>query len=205
MPTGSPVDQLALAIDATGALIAGVGPDQWSNPTPCPEWNVRALVNHLVVGDRMFAHILSGKEMPSPETLRRMRGLDRLGDDPVGAYRESAAALLAAFQQSDVLQGVFQVPVGRLPGTAALYLRITETLVHGWDLARATGQPAKLPDEVAEAALAFVRGRQAPDVPRTGHPFGPIQPVGEDAPAIDRLAAHLGRTVTGSSMQTEPA
>ena len=203
MSTTAPTDRLARAIDATGALIDGVKSDQWSDPTPCPEWNVRALVNHLVGGNRLFVRILSGEEMPPPETLARLRGADQLGDDPASAFRESGAALLEAFSKPGVLEDVYQVPAGRVPGVAALHLRITEHLVHGWDLARATGQPARLPDDLAEEELAFARGRNAPDVPRTGQPFGPVQEVSEDAPAIDRLVAYLGRSTTAGLPERE--
>jgi uncharacterized protein (TIGR03086 family) len=84
-----------------------------------------------------------------------------------------------------------------------LHLRITELLVHGWDLARATGQPAHLPDDLAEEELAFARGPHAPDVPRTGHPFGPVQPCPDDTPAIDRLAAYLGRPIMTDAREAE--
>lgn len=196
MPTTTPIDQLARALDATAPLIAGVGSDQWSNPTPCPEWNVRTLVNHLVSGNRMFAGILRGEPL---ERLRQLRESDQLGDDPAGAYREAGADLQAAFSQPHVMERIFQAPVGSVPGVVLLHLRITELLVHGWDLARATGQPARLPEDLAEEELSFAQGQQAPDVPRTGHPFGPVQPVAADAPAIDRLAAYLGRPVTDGS------
>jgi len=73
-----------------------------------------------------------------------------------------------------------------------VHLRTVETLVHGWDLARAIDRPAPFPEELAEGELAFSRdllGR----IPEGRHPFGPSQPVDDDAPAIDRLAALLGR------------
>lgn len=202
MPMAAPVDRLVQALDATEALIAAVGDDQWPNPTPCPEWNVRALVNHLVFGNRMFAAILRGEPASELENLRRLHDIDQLGDNPLEAYREAGAALQAAFSQPGVLERVFQAPIGPAPGAVLLHLRITELLVHGWDLAHAIEQPARLPDDVAEEELAFASGQRAPDVPRTGHPFGPVQPVAGDALAIDRLAAYLGRPLSGS--HTEP-
>jgi uncharacterized protein (TIGR03086 family) len=195
MSTDTSINSLARALDATGALVAGVRNDQWSNSTPCPQWNVRSLVNHLVLGNRRSASTLHGEEPPSA-VGRHSPDVDILGDDPVGAYREMGAALLAAFTQPAVFERTFQVPAGRVPGVVMLHLRITELLVHGWDLARATGQPAQLPDDLAEQEFAFARGPHAPDVPRTGQPFGPVQSVADDAPAIDRLAAYLGRPVT---------
>jgi uncharacterized protein (TIGR03086 family) len=196
MSTDASINGLAQALDATGALVAGVRNNQWSNPTPCPQWNVRALVNHLVLGNRRSASTLRGEELSPSSAGRQSPDVDTLGDDPVQAYRDAGAALLTAFSQPGVLEGVFQVPAGRVPGAVMLHLRITELLIHGWDLARATGQTAHLPDDLAEEELAFARSPLAPDVPRTGQPFGPVQSVADDAPAIDRLAAYLGRPVT---------
>lgn len=198
MPTTAPTDRLARALDAAGAVIDAIGNDQWSNPTPCPEWNVRALLNHVVGGNRLFVRVLSGEQMPPPETLAKLRGADQLGEDPPAAFRESGEALMEAFRRPGALDGVYQVPAGRVPGVVALHLRVTELLVHGWDLARATGQPARLPEDLAEEELAFARGVNAPSVPRTGHPFGPVPKISDDAPVIDRLAAYLGRPVTAN-------
>jgi uncharacterized protein (TIGR03086 family) len=192
--TAEPVDQLAQALDATGQLIAAVGDEQWSDPTPCPDWNVRDLVSHIVAGNRMFAGILGG-EPPGPPSGSLPAGPVQPGENLLSAYRDAATCLLAAFAQPDVLERVFTVPFGTVPGIVALHLRITELLVHGWDLARATGQPARFPDSLAEQELAFSRGKLA-DIPAGRRPFGPSQPAAADAPAIDRLAACLGRTVT---------
>ena len=112
----------------------------------------------------------------------------------MSAYRDSAAGLLDAFRQPGVLEQTVTVPFGTVPGVVALHLRIVEMLVHGWDVARAIGYPATFPDDLAEQALAFSRNK-LPDVPADRSPFAPAQPVAEDAPAIDRLAACLGRSV----------
>ena len=124
------------------------------------------------------------------------RGDDPLGDDPLAAYRESGEALRAAFTRPGVLDEVFRVPAGTLPGAVVLHLRLTELLVHGWDLARATGRSTTvLPADLAEQELAFSR-RQLDRMPPGRRPFAPPQPVADAAPAIDRLAALLGRPVT---------
>ena len=184
-----PIEQLVRAQSAVEPLVAGVREDQWSSPTPCAEWNVRGLVNHLVVGNLLFTALLTEGAPPD-------RAADHLGDDPVAAYRAAAADVQAAFGLPGVLERRYQVPAGLVPGMVMLHLRITEHLVHGWDLAKATGQPAVLPEDLAEQELAFATGPSAPDVPRTGHPFGPIQPVSPGATPIDRLVAHLGRPIT---------
>lgn len=189
--TETPIEQLGQALAATEALVAGVGTDQWSDPTPCGDWTVRELLNHLVGGDRLFVDVLRGGSMP-PLSVRS--AIDHLGDDPVVAYRDAAAALTEAFEQPGVLEQMFPLPIGVVPGIAALHLRTVETLVHGWDIARATGQASMFPDDLAEQELHFTADRLR-DLPPERTPFGPPQPVSADAPAIDRLAALLGRSV----------
>jgi uncharacterized protein (TIGR03086 family) len=134
--------------------------------------------------NRVFAAMLA--DAPPPR---------RVDEDPDGkleqAYRESAAALLAAFGQPGVLDRRYQGPLGPATGGDRLRIRLYDLLAHGWDLAQATGQPARLPDDIAEQALIFAR-EQLRDQARSGR-FGPVQAVSDDASAIERLAAFLGR------------
>ncbi len=192
-----PAGGLAQALDATGKLVAAVRDEQWLDPTPCPDWTVRDLVRHIIGGNRMFAAILRG-EPPGASGGGSPAGPGQPGRDLLGGYREAASELLAAFSQPGVLEEMFTVPFGTVPGSVALHLRITEVLVHGWDLAWATGQPARFPGALAEQELAFSR-RALGDVPPGRSPFGPPQPVPADAPLIDQLAACLGRTVTAGN------
>lgn len=195
------VDRLARALDATGELVTAIGDDQWSNATPCAEWSVRSLVNHVVLGNWIFARLLHGEQQPL-ESIRRLPDVDQLGADPPSAYRESSVALQGAFSQPNVLERVFAAPIGTVPGSVLLQVRITEILVHGWDLARATGQAARLPDDLAEEELAFSRAQLDAKIPRSSS-FGPAQAVADDAPAIDRLAAFLGRPVSTGPQAAE--
>jgi len=194
MPS-SPVEQLARSLDDTGQLIEGVRDDQWGQPTPCAEWAVRDLGNHLIAGNHLFARALLGGLPSASPTASEPRP-----DQWAAAYRESADALLAAFGSPGVMDRVVTVPFGAIPGVAALHLRLVEALVHGWDLARATGQSPRCDEELAEQALGFTRAKLA-EVPPERSPFGPQQPVVEDAPALDRLAACLGRDVNAFSAQ----
>src|SRR5919199_4585789 len=86
--TTEPADQLSTALDATEQVIAAVGGDQWSLPTPCTEWNVRDLVDHVVVGNYAFASILRGEP---PAAAQDLLGSGR---DLLSAYRDSAASLV---------------------------------------------------------------------------------------------------------------
>ncbi|MFB9924937.1 TIGR03086 family metal-binding protein [Amycolatopsis halotolerans] len=183
----NPVDDLATVLESTSELVAGVS--RWDAPTPCPEWTVRELVNHLVLGHRLFTAALRGDAGGSLDP----RTSDALGDYPVAAYRDAVAGLLAAFRQPGVLEGTFEVPAGTVPGIAALHLRIVEELVHGWDLARATGQEPKFEDALVEREIAFSAARLA-DLPAERSPFAAPVPVAEDAPPLDRLVGLLGRS-----------
>jgi uncharacterized protein (TIGR03086 family) len=195
--TAAPQQDLATALSGTELLVASIGPDHWSLPTPCSGWSVRDVVNHLVGGNLLFVRLLGGAPLPTREELVAAFRTDRLGSDPVGAYRAAAATLLDAFGADGVLERVVTVPAGTFPGIGALHLRIVEALVHGWDVSRATGIPLTVPDELVEQELAFTRDTlsRLPPRPAGQGPFGPAQPVAGDAPALDRLAALLGRAV----------
>jgi len=181
------VEQLGRAFDAVGGLISNIRADQWSAPTPCTDWTVRQVVNHLIGMNRVFVALLADQPPPPRPPA------DHVEDDPVGAYRGSAAALRAAFGRPGVLERAYHGPLGTATGAERLQIRLYDLLAHGWDLAQATGQPAGLPDDLAEQSLAFAR-TQLTEQARPGR-FGPAQIVDEQAPAIERLVAFLGRPV----------
>jgi uncharacterized protein (TIGR03086 family) len=143
-----------------------------------------AAVGHLVTGNLAFAALATGSEPPAADA-------DQLGPDPLGAFRAAGRQLAAALRTPGVAERTYPLPIGTVPGTALAGIRITELLGHGWDLARATGQPPGFPDDLAERGLAGARGqlRSRP----AG--FAPPTPAPDTAPAIDRLAAFLGRAV----------
>ena len=184
------VQDLALAGAEVGALIARIRPEQWSRPTPCAEWTVRDVVHHLVGLNLVFAAILDGSPMPE-------RDADILGHDPLEAYRGSSAAAHRAFARPGVLEREFPGPRGVATGEMRLQIRLADLITHGWDLARATGLELRIPDAMAEKALAVAQLQMAAQS-RAGR-FDKPQPVDGDAPAIDRLAAFLGRPVLSSA------
>ena len=182
------VEQLGRALDAVAGLIINIRADQWSAPTPCTDWTVRQLVNHLIGMNRVFAALLADQPPPPRPSA------DHAEDDPVGAYRDSAAALRAAFGRRGVLERTYRGPLGTATGAERLQIRLYDLLAHGWDLAQATGQPTDLPEDLAERSLAFAR-TQLTEQARSGR-FGPAQIAAEQAPAIERLVAFLGRPVS---------
>lgn len=194
--TTDPIADLVRVLDEVERLVAAVADDQWHSPTPCPEWDVRELVTHLVLGDRLYADILDGEATATPDALDP-KTADPLGPDPATAFRQSAGRLVTVLQRPGLLEETFAFPVGIVPGVAGVQLCTTENLVHGLDLARALGERPPFPEPVAERVLTFSAAKLA-DVPPEHSPFAPPQPVPDDAPAIVRLAALLGRPVTRS-------
>jgi uncharacterized protein (TIGR03086 family) len=171
------VDQLADALERTGRLVAGIRDDQWHDPTPCAEWDVRAVVDHLIKGNATLAAALGAGEVATAD------------------YQEVAARLLGAFRQPEAMERMVTVPAGTVPAPFALHLRLTELLVHGWDIARATGQKTDFPEELAEEELRFSE-RAVGQLPPDRKPFAPPTAAPDNAPTIDRLAGLLGRDVT---------
>jgi len=100
--------------------------------------------------NRVFAALLAD-EPPPPRPAA-----DYVEDNPVGAYRDSAVALQAPFDQPGVLERSYHGRLGTATGAERLQIRLYDLLAHGWDLAQATGQSAELPDDLAEQSLAFV-------------------------------------------------
>ncbi|MGW0040286.1 TIGR03086 family metal-binding protein [Rhodococcus sp. NPDC003348] len=186
----STIEDLGRALDATATLVAAVADDQWSAPTPCTDWSVHQLVNHLTAGNHMFASALHQRPLPVAAVASPP---DLLGPDPAGSFRAAADALVQAFAAPGALESEVDLPIRRMPATVALNLRTVETITHGWDLARAIGQPTAYDDAVIEEQIAFSRAL-IPQLPPGRTPFAPPQPVTDDAPPIDRLVALLGRT-----------
>lgn len=195
-PATPPLDLLARALDQAGAVLAAVGEEQAGQPTPCRSWDVAALRRHLVHDLSQFAVAARGGRpdwsQPAPDA----------GPDWVGAFRAGADELLAAWREVD-LTGTITLPgLGEAPARFPLDQQVAEFAVHAWDLATATGQPTgpdRLDPEIAEAALAWMRGALRPEFrggEEEGKAFGPETPAPADADAYTRLAAFAGRTVT---------
>ncbi len=183
------VEQLDSVHATMQPLVAAIGSDQWSAPTPCGDWDVRGLLAHVVGGNRVFAAALRGASL---EQARQELAGDPLGPDPVTAYGQAAEAVAAAFREPGALERPMTIPFGTVPGAVGLHLRIVEALVHGWDLARATGRTVSYPDDVVEQEIAASR-QFLPRVPPDRQPFAPSRSVPDDAPPLDRLVALLGR------------
>jgi uncharacterized protein (TIGR03086 family) len=185
--TDDPIGLFEAAALQACRVVDGVTPDQLGDPTPCVAWDVRALINHMVTGNLLFAALVAGSEQPE-------RSADHLGDDFQRAFGDAVNALSGAFTKYDVLNGVFPTPFGEGPGKQLVMMRFNELVVHGWDLARATGQTDLLDPRLAEISLRALQS--VPVIPRgDGEAFGAEVGAPPDAGPVERLAAFLGRTV----------
>jgi uncharacterized protein (TIGR03086 family) len=171
-------------------LIAGVRAGQLDQPTGCPEFDVRALLGHLVATVRR-ARVIGAGGNPFDVPLVVTGVADA---DWADAYAASAAEVWAVWDDDTLLGTPVTAPWGTVPGVVVLWGYLNETLVHGHDLALATGQPAEADPAVAAPALA--RAPQLiPAEVRGGHmPFGPVVEPAADAGPTERLANWSGRT-----------
>ena len=169
-------------------VVAGVREDQLSAPTPCEGMPVAALLDHLVgltLAFRLAAEKTAFEGGPSADAAD-------LVPDWRTVLADRLEALAAAWREPAAWEGSAEVAGANLPAPVMAAVALNEVLVHGWDLAVATGQPYR-PDPAAVAAcLEMVGDRSNPSAEPEGL-FGPVVPVPDDAPAFDRLLGQTGR------------
>lgn len=163
--------------------------DQWDNPTPCTEWTVRDLVDHLVGEQRWAPWLLDGATLE--QVGDRFDG-DQLGSTPVRAWTEAAATSRAAWDRQWNVGGEVHVTGGTIPTEEYGWQMTLDLAVHAWDLARGIGADDRLDPRLVEA-IHEVFAPQIESVQGLGI-FAPPQPVDSDADIQDRLLALLGRT-----------
>jgi uncharacterized protein (TIGR03086 family) len=184
-----PINVFQRAVDQTGRIVAGVRADQFDGATPCDDWNVHALLNHTIAAVQMFDGAASGAEF-DPSNFAK----DNVGDNPGAGYDTAAAKLRDTVAQPGVLDAIWNMPFGAVPGSMAIGIATLEIAQHGWDVAKATGQQADFDAEVTETAMATARMAPA-ELIRSPGVFGPESPCPPEAPPHDQLAAFVGRKV----------
>jgi uncharacterized protein (TIGR03086 family) len=187
-----PVELVERAFAATRSVVALTTAADYPRPTPCAEWDVRTLVNHIVGGACWYAETMRDRVSPPVEGDDDD---DVCAGDPLVAYDDGIGKAVDALRAPGALDGSIAF-IGRdRPAATVASLCALDTFVHGWDLARALARPTDLDPGVAEALLAHtvdsipdaLRGTDADSL------YRPVAPVPDDAPPADRLAGFLGR------------
>jgi uncharacterized protein (TIGR03086 family) len=187
-----PGRQLVPVLDDLAAVVEGVRPEQFGDPTPCPAFDVAKLRSHILAWVQYFAVSLSDVEGNSD---RLDPNVYTAPDDPAqaaGIVRTAARQIGAA-----VDDGVAERPItllgSTLPGSVILGMTLGEYLVHGSDLAKSTGQRWDPPDAASECGMGALSGMLTDEYRGEGQSFGYQVKVADDATALDRLLGFAGR------------
>jgi uncharacterized protein (TIGR03086 family) len=174
-------------------LVARVTDDELGKPTPCPAYTVGDLVEH--VGGLALAFTAAANKDRNEHNEREPSGdASRLGDDWRIRIPRDLATLAQAWRQPTAWTGMTRIAGSDAPSPIVGLSAADELLVHGWDVARATGQPYDPEPAVLQAAQSFLAMFASPDAPAGPEvPFGPSRTVPDDVPLLDRVLALAGR------------
>ncbi len=181
--------ELVSTVGPTVAVVRAVADDQLALPTPCREYDVRQLLNHMMWGVTAFER--AGRHVPPPGDGSEAMELDRLDRDWRGRYTELAGATERAWGTPAAWEGEAALVSSPMPAAAVGMLVLVDLLVHGWDLARATGQEYQPDPGAVQALYDWLCG--SAELGRSMGVWGPAVPVAEGAPTLERLLGLGGR------------
>ena len=181
------------AAELAASAVAAIGPDQWSAPTPCTDYDLRTLVDHLAWGallsQRAATRTPLERDWSSSEPPPYLAGLDPEQWAPeIEKHLLAAADAGAAPGAGD---GDTVMATTPMPAAVVGPMMLAEFAVHGWDVARTVGATYAVPDDLGRVVLTAVEGMA--QMGRDGGWYGPEVPVPADAPAFDRALGLAGR------------
>jgi len=182
------IEQYRRSVAGFTERLAQVRPEQWSAPTPCTDWDVRELVNHIVNEERWMPPLFGGATIA--EVGDRFDG-DLLGDDPVGNAADAAREADAAVASPGALERIVHLSFGDFPAPEYLGQLLVDHLIHSWDLAAAIGADRGLDPAVVSEVTAWFGPRE--EVYRQMGAIGPRVDVPSSASEQDRLIGAFGR------------
>ncbi|BBJ42611.1 TIGR03086 family protein [Streptomyces antimycoticus] len=168
-------------------VLTGVSNEQLTSPTRCTEYTVHDLILHVDGASQGF----TGIARKDADTAAAEPTAANLGDDWRGSIAENVRALGDAWDDPAAWQGRTDAAGVDLPNDTWGKIALTEIVVHGWDIARATNQPFDLPDDTLQACYAHVAAF-VPNAPIEGL-WGPAVEIPTDASLLDRIVAITGR------------
>ena len=172
-------DEFARQVDRIGAT-------QWGQPTPCDEWNVRQLVEHVVGFNFFVPWLLDGHTVDDAPVAD-----DLLGTTPGETARQSVKEAQTAFERPGVLSTIVHHPVGDVPASLFLVFRIFDFVVHGWDLAASMGAAFESDPRLLSAALA--QARELEQAMAASGMFAPPLPISVGDTPLSEILARSGR------------
>jgi uncharacterized protein (TIGR03086 family) len=178
---------LAAAL-STQQIVENIQPGLWENPTPCTEWNLRVLVNHLIGENAWVTELFAGKTIA--EVGGRLDG-DLTGNDPITAYVETVRPARAVVEAPGAMEVICHLSGGDVRGSRYVGELFVDTLIHGWDIAKGSGQDPRMAPELAEACYQMVLPIQ--QILRNSGAFGSEVPLADGADLQTKLLAALGR------------
>ncbi len=174
------LDQLDQLGPLLVAVVGGIRPRQLDSPTPCANFTVRGVLEHMIGGATVFAAAFRGAEPGQPDMT-----------DVLVTFRPTLTCLAEAMHSPGALDRTIQAPFGEVPGATFARFVVLDGVVHGWDLAVATGQAYEPPDALVGESDAFAR--QVVEPLRDGDTFAQaVEPLPTATP-IERLVAFTGR------------
>ncbi|MEU8568205.1 TIGR03086 family metal-binding protein [Streptomyces pathocidini] len=182
------IEAFDAGLEEFGRRVHQVGPGQWTAGTPCTEWSVRDLVNHLTSEHLWAPWLLRGATLT--EVGDRFDG-DVLGDEPVAAWDKAVAESKPAFHRPGALESEVYTSGGLLGASEYAWQMTTDLAVHAWDLARGIGADDTLDEDLATTVYGYIEP-QAKAWQGAGV-FAPPVKVPASAPVQDRLMGLLGR------------
>ena len=187
--TGQTTDLLAAVLTDLETVVGGIRPEQLHDPTPCTEYDVAQLREHVLGWLTTFA---SGFADPDGQAPRDSLGGYQVPADPAAEVQAASGTLTGALRAGAAGRPL-RLGSSAMPGEMALGMILWEYQVHGWDLARATGQPWSPPAAAAEESLGFAPGMLTEDYQGDGKAFARRVSVPASAPPLDRLLGLSGR------------
>jgi uncharacterized protein (TIGR03086 family) len=152
-------------------------------PTPCTDWTVGDLIQHVIDGNRTTVERMGRTPTELPVGGR------------VAVHRAAAEQANAVFRDPGWRERAVELPFGTLPAPVFAGIRSGDLYAHAWDLATAIGANRDLDPELGDAIFAVTAPVLGPALRGAGRPFADEQPCAADRPIADRLAAFLGRRV----------
>lgn len=183
-----PIEQLRVIMPTLTATVDGIDASQMYDPTPCSDFTVHDVIDHMIVLGGSFAFWFRGEQAPE------LNAPPVYGRVPAAEFRKVMDDLLAAVQSSGAMERMIDTPMGEMQGDAFARLVALDGLIHGWDLASSTGQELDLPIEVIAAVDDFAHEAIGPET-REGGAFKAPAVAPPDASQLERLVAFSGRSL----------